>query len=71
MGHRWVRFPGGASADGEGILLNEPPENTPEARACFWWRRGRVELHLEHGLSVHVLFNPPTATNALVPVLVG
>jgi site-specific DNA recombinase len=27
------------------ILLSEPPENAPEARSCFWWRRGRVEAH--------------------------
>jgi hypothetical protein len=32
--------------EGSGVtLLNEPPENIPEARSCFWWRRGRPELH--------------------------
>jgi len=35
------------------ILLNEPPEdNTPEARSCFWWRRGRVEIHRTKGFCV-------------------
>ena len=24
-------------------IINEPPDITPEARMCFWWRRGRVE----------------------------
>jgi site-specific DNA recombinase len=37
--------------EGSGVmLLNEPPENTPEARACFWWRRGRVELPVQRNL---------------------
>ena len=40
-----------ATKEGSGvILLNEPPENTPEARACFWWRRGRVELPVQRNL---------------------
>ena len=39
------------------ILINEPPEasNEPEAAdSCFWWRRGRVDLYLKHGLAVLV-----------------
>jgi len=28
-------------------IINEPPEITPEARMCFWWRRGRVELPVQ------------------------
>jgi site-specific DNA recombinase len=37
--------------EGSGVmLLNEPPENTPEARSCFWWRRGRVELPVQRNL---------------------
>jgi site-specific DNA recombinase len=40
-----------ATKEGSGvILLNEPPENSPEARACFWWRRGRVELPVQRNL---------------------
>ena len=29
------------------LLINEPPEETPEAQSCFWWRRGRVELPVQ------------------------
>ena len=39
------------------VLINEPPlaNNEPEAAdSCFWWRRGRVELHQQHGLAVLV-----------------
>jgi site-specific DNA recombinase len=37
--------------EGSGVmLLNEPPENSPEARTCFWWRRGRVELPVQRNL---------------------
>jgi len=40
-----------ATKEGSGvILLNEPPENAPEARSCFWWRRGRVELPVQRNL---------------------
>jgi len=40
-----------ATKEGSGvILLNEPPENSPEARPCFWWRRGRVELPVQRNL---------------------
>ena len=39
--------------EGSGVmLLNEPPENSPEARACFWWRRGRLEAHRTKRYSV-------------------
>ena len=33
---------------------NQPPPNGQEADSskCSWWRRGRVELHLEHGMPV-------------------
>jgi len=27
--------------------MNEPPDIDPEARLCFWWRRGRVELPVQ------------------------
>ena len=38
--------------EGSGIiLLNEPPEDAPEAQSCFWWRRGRVELPVQRSLS--------------------
>ena len=38
--------------EGSGIiLLNEPPEESPEAQSCFWWRRGRVELPVQRSLS--------------------
>ena len=31
--------------EGSGVyIINEPPEVTPEARMCFWWRRGRLHL---------------------------
>ena len=34
---------------GSGVyIINEPPDVTPKARSCFWWRRGRVELPLKH-----------------------
>ena len=39
------------------VLINEPPEASTEPEAadpCFWWRRGRVELPLKHGLAVLV-----------------
>jgi len=37
--------------EGSGVaLLSEPPEETPEARPCFWWRRGRVELPVQRNL---------------------
>ena len=38
------------------VLINEPPQAfEPEAAdLCFWWRRGRVELHQQHGLAVLV-----------------
>jgi len=40
--------------EGSGIiLLNEPPEDAPEARACFWWRRGRVGLHRPKGFCAY------------------
>jgi hypothetical protein len=39
----WPIFQVAATKEGSGVrLLNEPPENTPEARSCLWWRRGRV-----------------------------
>jgi hypothetical protein len=41
--------------EGAGRGSNEPPENSPEARACFWWRRGRVELPLKRGLVLCLL----------------
>jgi len=48
-----------ATKEGSGIiLLNEPPENTPEARSCFWWRRGRVEPGLKHALAVCIIGDP-------------
>jgi site-specific DNA recombinase len=47
-----------ATKEGSGVmLLNEPPENTPEARACFWWRRGRVEVPLKRDLILILLSN--------------
>ena len=40
-----------AAKEGSGVmLLNEPPEDSPEARSCFWWRRGRVELPVQRNL---------------------
>jgi len=34
--------------EGSGVLLiKEPPEITPEADPCSWWRRGRVELPVQ------------------------
>ena len=49
--------------EGSGIVLvnerdlkkaNQPPPHGHEADAnsCSWWRRGRVELHHEHGIRV-------------------
>lgn len=32
------------------ILLNGPPDESPEAPLCFWWRRGRVELPVQRNL---------------------
>ena len=37
--------------EGSGIrLINEPLEDSPEARSCSWWRRGRVELPVQRSL---------------------
>ena len=39
------------------VLIKEPPLTSDEPEAadsCFWWRRGRVELHQKHGLAVLV-----------------
>ena len=38
--------------EGSGVelLTSEPPEKPPEARPCFWWRRGRVELPVQKNL---------------------
>ena len=37
--------------EGSGVILvNEPPDDDPEAR-CLWWRRGRVELPVQKKLS--------------------
>jgi hypothetical protein len=62
--------------EGSGVdIISEPPEITPEARSCFWWRRGRVELPLKHELEVMLVSYSPTqmtrsqgARLALAPV---
>ena len=50
---------------GSGIsLINETPPGPegPEAESlCSWWRRGRVELGLKHGLAVLVDATIPCA----------
>ena len=57
-----------AAKEGSGVmLLNEPPEDSPEARSCFWWRRGRVGVHLKHGDTLHILTN--VATRESSPIL--
>ena len=33
-------------------IADQPPPDGLEADSCSWWRRGRVELHREHGLAV-------------------
>ena len=35
-------------------IADQPPPggHRLEADSCSWWRRGRVELHLEHGIKV-------------------
>ena len=42
--------------EGSGVvLINETPpepEGSEAYNPCFWWRRGRVELQLKHGLAV-------------------
>ena len=42
--------------EGSGIaLINQTPQTQEESGAsesCSWWRRGRVELHRERGLTV-------------------
>ena len=39
--------------EGSGVyIISEPPDDTPEARSCFWWRRRTVELPLKHGLKL-------------------
>ena len=50
------------------MLLNEPPENTPKARACFWWRWGRVELGLKRGLTLLISLLPNRHVRRLSPV---
>ncbi len=32
------------------VLLKWPPDESPEAPLCFWWRRGRVELPVQKNL---------------------
>ena len=60
-----------ATKEGSGvILLSGPPEESPEARRCFWWRRGRVEVHLKHGFVTPILeaqhrYGPGMARNVL------
>ena len=41
-------------SEAEPLTANQPPPHGHEADAipCSWWRRGRVELHREHGLTV-------------------
>ena len=51
---------------GDVVLMNEPPPTDIEPEAagsCCWWRRGRVELDLKHGLAVLVAlsWSRPTA----------
>jgi hypothetical protein len=38
------------------VLINETPPDPDdsEASSCSWWRRGRVEFYLKHGLAVLV-----------------
>jgi len=41
---------------GSGVyIINEPPEVTPEARMCFWWRWGRDGL-LQ--FAIHTYYSP-------------
>ena len=37
-----------------GRITNGPPGIDPEGPTCFWWRRGRVELGLQHGLILFI-----------------
>ncbi len=41
------------------LLTNEPPEDVtaPEARPCFWWRRGRVGVYLKREPTVFIINN--------------
>ena len=41
-------------SEAEPLTANQPPPHGHEADAipCSWWRRGRVELHREHGIDV-------------------
>ncbi len=40
--------------EGSGVvIIKEPPESQPEA-PCLRWRRGRIDLHRKHGLSLAV-----------------
>jgi len=40
----WPIFQVAATKEGSGVtLLDEPPECSLEARACFWWRRGKLK----------------------------
>jgi hypothetical protein len=42
--------------EGSGVLLlNEPPDGSPEAQSCFWWRRGRVELPVQKKTAQNIL----------------
>ena len=46
------------------VLINQTPQTQDEPEASepfFWWRRGRVELGLKHGLAVLVLISQATA----------
>ena len=47
--------------DGSGVVLvhekGEPPDHPEAPSSCFWWRRGRVGLPLQHGLVVLITTN--------------
>ncbi len=53
--------------EGSGIaLINQTPQTQDEPEAsesCSWWRRGKVELGLEHDLAVLVALNQGSATD--------
>ena len=58
------------------VLISEkelPPDcsESPEATIpCLWWRRGRVELYLKHGVAVLVAASWARIGGSVVPALV-
>ena len=65
----WPVFQVATTKEESGVLLmqNGPPESSPEARRCFWWRRGRVERYLKHRGAIWMAAVVPVAAWRALP----